>query len=587
MTALIPVVMKGWFVIMWVLFWRLPRHRALILGVIFGCLFLPEMHLAAISPDAPQAEIFLVLKLSKQNVVNFAALLAAILFDFRRLSNFALDWIQRPRWFDLPILVFCCCPFISNFLNGVSLYDSFAAMRDLFWVWGTPYFLGRVYLSDAAKFRELAIGVVLGGLAYVPICLIETKNFPSFHQSVYGFFPGDPGEAVRPGSVGMLVVGLILILTVPLTRPPAARAVTVAVTVAVLYTVISVLSAFRPVAFMQHGLALGMWMVAAAIMGFWLFYTGALPEVPWWPGKKPLPIHWVMTTLLGTALVVKSGGAITLGLVAVLGLFQVRYFKYPVILALLLVLSPAYIVGRVWAVYENPVGWMNVDLSDQNYEGINKFEKNVSLKQKMFGWGPWTGQEFVDGLKAVSNEGRAASYQFRMKFECILMEKGSQRPWFGWGDTGLGRVRDKKGGDVTASDGLWIIELVNYGFVGVGALWLAMLLPAVRFMARFPAKDWFHPALAPAAAAAVILIVYMIDNVSNAMINPIYTLMAGGLSGVIGTLTTKPARDTVERYRQLAQTMRRPEPVGPEPQEPEPAIKPPPGIRTRRRPFIK
>lgn len=581
MIVLINPVLQLWFVVMIVLFWRLPHHRALILGVIFGCLFLPEMHLAAINENAPQAVVFLVLKLSKQNVVNFAALFAAVLFDSKRLLAF------RPRWFDLPMAVYCCCSFIGNYLNGVSPYDSFAAMRDLVWVWGTPYFLGRVYLSDADKFRELMIGIILGGLVYVPICLIETKNFPSFHQSLYGFFPGDPGEAVRPASVGMLVIGLILILLVPFTRPPAARAATVAITVGAIYVVMSVISAFRPVAFMQHGLALGMWMVVTAIVSFWLFYTGALPEVPWWPGKKPLPMHWVMATLLATALLMKSGGAISLGLVAVLGLFQVRYFKWPVILIFLLILSPAYIVGRVWAVYEKPAGWLNVDMSEQNYDGINKFEKNVALKQKMFGWSQMTGQDFVDGLKAMSNEGRAASYQFRMKFEGILMEKGSQRPWFGWGDTGLGRVRNKKGGDVTASDGLWIINLVAYGFVGISALWMAMLLPAVRFMWTYPTKQWFQPTLAPMAAASVVLIVYMIDNISNAMINPIYTLMAGGLSGVIGTLTTKPSREPLETYRQQVQTMRRPEPLARDLQDPGPAVKPPPGVLTRRRPFIK
>jgi len=50
-------------------------------------------------------------------------------------------------------------------------------------------------------------------------------------------------------------------------------------------------------------------------------------------------------------------------------------------------------------------------------------------------------------------------------------------------------------------------------------------------MRRWPAKLWTHPAVAPTAVLAVILALHMIDNIFNAMINPIFTLVAGGVGG--------------------------------------------------------
>ena len=49
------------------------------------------------------------------------------------------------------------------------------------------------------------------------------------------------------------------------------------------------------------------------------------------------------------------------------------------------------------------------------------------------------------------------------------------------------------------------------------------------------------PSFAPAAALAVLLGLYMLDNLSNAMYNPIYVLAAGGLAGMA---SSRPNRDT-------------------------------------------
>src|SRR5262249_25051681 len=85
-----------------------------------------------------------------------------------------------------------------------------------------------------------------------------------------------------------------------------------------------------------------------------------------------------------------------------------------------------------------------------------------------------------------------------------------------------------------AVDGLWMIALGRYGFVGLTALWAAMLLPPARFLWAYPARQWTHPALAPGAAATVVVVLFMIDCLFNALYNPVYVLMAGGVAGAAG-----------------------------------------------------
>jgi O-antigen ligase len=59
-----------------------------------------------------------------------------------------------------------------------------------------------------------------------------------------------------------------------------------------------------------------------------------------------------------------------------------------------------------------------------------------------------------------------------------------------------------------------------------------LLLPVIRFMQLYPVGNWRHPALAPAAGIAVVLVLYSIDGLFNAMLNPLFVMGAGGLMGL-------------------------------------------------------
>src|SRR5262249_24340812 len=94
------------------------------------------------------------------------------------------------------------------------------------------------------------------------------------------------------------------------------------------------------------------------------------------------------------------------------------------------------------------------------------------------------------------------------------------------------RLNPKTHKDDVVTDGLWIKTLGSTGFVGVVLLFTTVVLPTLRFGLLQPRESWAKPDLAPAAALTVVLALYAIDCLINAMISPIFMVVAGGLSSV-------------------------------------------------------
>lgn len=520
MVNLVPYGLFLWFPVVLLLFAKLPRHRAVIVACVAGFLFLPEVRDPVINPEAPAAVPIPFLPMSKLNVIGLSILLAAAVFDWRRLLAF------RPHWFDVPMVVWCLCPFLSAITNEpvadplyvTPAYDGISQTRIQTLNWGVPYFIGRLYFNDADSCRELAVGIVLGGLLYAPLCLFELRMSPQLHKWIYGFYQHDPSQAIRDGG-------------------------------------------FRPTVLLEHGLSVAMWMVAAALLGFWLWRDGTLSRLSQRLGL--VPAGWLLLLLLAATagICLKSKGALLLGVVGVAAVFAARRVSGQVVLAGLLAIAPFYIIGRVGSCQE-PTGWLRQKYSrwvDQ--EELKELEKKA-LAKPMFIWGWWSSQDVIDAIRTRTGEagdydeeeggGRGASYAFRLVNEDRLMERVQQKPVFGWGGwnrTAIPMTEDPEKADVDmiTADGLWILTLANRGYVGLVALYVAMLLPVVRFVWRQPRRDWIGPTSTPAVVVAVILTLHMIDNVTNAMYNPIFILMAGALAGWSGVaaLQRVPAqRDT-------------------------------------------
>ena len=101
--------------------------------------------------------------------------------------------------------------------------------------WGLPYLIGRVYFTRLEHLRELAVGIVVGGVVCIPLCWWEMRMSPQLHLQLYGFTSGGYAEM----SFG----------------------------------------AYRPKLFLSCALELGLWMTATAITGFWLWASGSVKQL--------------------------------------------------------------------------------------------------------------------------------------------------------------------------------------------------------------------------------------------------------------------------------------------------------------------
>ncbi len=147
--------------------------------------------------------------------------------------------------------------------------------------------------------------------------------------------------------------------------------------------------------------------------------------------------------------------------------------------------------------------------------------------------GFWSGGALVDAAAAVIGEDRARSLGFRFENESVLAQKARERPLLGWGGWGRHMVYDFEGNPLTVSDSLWIIAFGMYGSVGLAAVTGCLLAPVAVFLKRCrPRGRPGDERTLPAEALACVLLLYTVDHLVNAMVNPVFMLIAGGLAGI-------------------------------------------------------
>ena len=429
MVALIPLAMFGFIPVVCYLFVRFPAQRAVIISFVAAWLFFPQA----------SYPIPLLPPYTKISAACYGILLGTLIYDTPRLTSF------KPGWLDVPMVIYCLCPIISQVSNGGS---PISPTVNQIVTWGLPYFLGRLYVGNLDGLRQLAVGIFAGGLAYMPFTLIEGVKGPILHQMIYGVNAfEDWGQARRLGG-------------------------------------------WRPVVFMQHGLMVGLWMMTAALIAVWLWQTGTLKK---FMGRKIKTLAIILSIAF---FLCRSTGAYSLFGMALLVLFSAKFLRTS--LPLLLIIG--YIVFYLY----------------------------------MAASGQFSSKDVIDFITQVFGEERAASLKFRFDNEEILGEKARQRFMFGWGDSGGNRVYNEYGEDVSITDSLWIIAFGFHGAVGLVSLFSSLLLPVIVFCVfKYPARTWSNPKVAPAAALGVALTMYVFDCVLNAMTNPIFAMIAGGISGLV------------------------------------------------------
>jgi hypothetical protein len=245
---------------------------------------------------------------------------------------------------------------------------------------------------------------------------------------------------------------------------------------------------FRPMVFMEHGLMVGMWMAVATLcaLGLWrlchvrTFYR--------------MPMGLIVAALFVTTILCKSTGA-----------------------SLLLIIGSVIILSA---------GWMRPHYA---IIGLALLCVGfVSLRAS----GIWSGQGLVPVVETVLSSDRAGSLQYRLDHEKMLLEKAQAQPILGWGGWGRSRVFSDSGEDIATSDSMWIIIFGANGLVGLFGAIGGILAPVFMLPRKIRPRFWSHPGLAPAMIIALILTLWMIDNLFNDMPQPVFFVMMGGLAGM-------------------------------------------------------
>jgi hypothetical protein len=339
----------AWIPIIVALFALIPPRRAVIAAFVVGYLFLPDLnwHFPTI-PDV-----------NKVTLTEVGVILGSLLLDGGRL--FAV----RPRLIDLAWLILCLTPIVSSLTNGLTIMDGLAMSMTVVTKWGLAYWVGRAYFTDWEAARELAVGIILGGLAYVPLCWWEIRMSPQLHSQIYGW------------------------LFISFRRDSA-------------------IFGFRPNVFLADGLTVTMFMGVTAVLAYWAWMT----ESP----KKLLgmPMGAIAMALVVTTVFCKALGGVTLMMAGIGVLTMLRFPRTKVPVLLLLLAAPTYMIVR------SSGEWSGQKMVE--YAGMISEERGRSLafrlqnedplaaralEQPWFGWAGWGRSHVFDseGHDTTINDG--------------------------------------------------------------------------------------------------------------------------------------------------------------------------------------
>lgn len=442
------VALLGFFPIAAALFALLPPARALLAVFLASFQFLPEL----VGVDLPS-----VPSIGKQEVAAIAGTLGVALRAPRELLR--ARPFCGPEMLVLLLFVGDLGTVITNrdavvwgsrVLPGLTLHEGLSLIVLDLLRYGLPFFLGRALFRDARALRSCLAGLALAGAIYSPLLFVELMLSPQLHRWVYGFHQHQFVQTLRGGG-------------------------------------------YRPVVFMPHGLAVGVFMAWAGVASMTLVKAR----------KRVLgtPAGLAAVYNLGWLLACKSLGAALYGLVATPVLLFLKARTALHIAVLLVVVVIAYPVLRA----------------------------SGALPERTM----------VHAARLVS-ERAAQSLEFRFTMESMLAERAAERPLFGWGRFGRSMVFDEvTENPISVSDGHWIVVYGMsgaWGFVCVFGLLVAPVFLLQRRIQRVEARD-LRILL---AGLACIVAISALDLVPNGFHNSIVVLLAGALWGTTQGLSARP-----------------------------------------------
>lgn len=256
---------------------------------------------------------------------------------------------------------------------------------------------------------------------------------------------------------------------------------------------------FRPFVFMPHGL----WVAFFAFMV--LMAAAALWRIDRGPRRK----LWGLAMAMGAGLVVicKSMGAILFAAVFVPIALVMKPRAHLVLAALLSVVVITYPALR-------GLGWIPT-------------------------------QDLVQRVAEFSPE-RAQSLEYRFNNENRVLAHAEEKPLLGWGGWGRFFPHDPETGRTeVVVDGMWIITIGNFGWLGYVALFGLLTLPVWSLALQ----AWRAGQAPPPSVSilALILAANLVDLLPNATLIPFTWLICGALLGQAEDLARATAARRAER----------------------------------------
>lgn len=405
----------------------LPRHRAILVTVLAGFMFLPSI----------QIEFLGFLHWNRSTAPALTVMAGMLLRDHSRIASL------RFRSADLPVILFCLAPGFSAISNGFTPYDALSAVVDHSLLFGGYYLIARIHLDSRNKLVDFARLNTAAALFYVPLCLYEFRMSPHLHATLYGFNQHLFLQSIRS-----------------------------------FY--------YRPMVFMQHGLMLAMWLSMSVLLA-----TGLCK---FHPRGRLLGLHcmWLPWVIGAALLLTQSMGAILLLLLALI-CFYLEYRLRTGTLIMVLAFIPV-----VWVTLRTT---QLVDADD------------------------------VAKISSVASPERAESLDYRLRNEDSVTSHIAARKIFGWSSWGRNQTVDiQYDSQVLVLDSLWIIILSAMGWYGLLSLLGMYMVPILLTFRAAPPRIWREDPYAMIAGYCALLVsIVMLDNLVNAMINPVFLMLHGAL----------------------------------------------------------
>jgi len=360
----------------------------------------------------------------------------------------------RLRAIDIPMLCLMLVPATSAIMTGGGAYLALSETIYRVLGLGVPYLLGRLYFQDEEGHCELSIGIIVGVLIYVPLCLYEIRMSPSLHAIVYGFAQHSFLQTIRFGG-------------------------------------------YRPMVFMHHGLMVALWLAAGSLLTFILWKSRTLIRA------FGIPAPFLFAIIVTTTVLAKSTGALLLLAIAILLYYEARLTKRHWMFLLLCISPLLYVTTRT------------MDL--------------------------WHGEGLLEAVKEWSPE-REQSLAFRFNSEKRLIQSMGPQFLYGKGPIALTAVTGDEGQrESVVVDSLWIIEFSSNGFLALLSLTLALSVPILAVLRNLGPRATAHGAQSCTFGLSLVALMFLLDCMVNAMVNPVYFIVLGGLAGA-GVSRRPPGR---------------------------------------------